>query len=168
MLATAAKTFESLFFVNRKEQDLEVPMAHIRERALSIAADLRNRGVRKGDRVALVLPTCPEFVECFFGGLDEYHRKTAAMLRAVDAAVVVTDERIRRFLGVAVDISAPRLGCLTASSLGGHNSIDIEGATDDVALIPFSSATRHHPKPVALTHANLLSNLAAIDRYLTD
>jgi fatty-acyl-CoA synthase len=186
MLAAAAQSGESLFFVNRKEQDLEVPMACIRERALSIAADLRNRGVRKGDRVALVLPTCPEFVECFFGALcagaipvplyppvrlgrlDDYHRKTAAMLRAVDAAVVVTDERIRRFLGVAVDISAPRLGCVTASSLGGHNSIDIEVATDDVALIQFSSGTTHDPKPVALTHANLLSNLAAIDRYLTD
>src|ERR1700758_2950399 len=103
MLATAAQTFESLFFVNRKEQDLEVPMARIRERALSVAADLRNRGVRKGDRVALVLPTCPEFGGCFFGALgagalpvplsppvrlgrlDDYHRKTAAMLRAVDA-----------------------------------------------------------------------------------
>jgi fatty-acyl-CoA synthase len=186
MLAAAAQTGVSLVFVNRKEEDLEVPMARIRERALSIAADLRSRGVRKGDRVALVLPTCPEFVECFFGALcagaipvplyppvrlgrlDEYHRKTAAMLRAVDATVVVTDERIRRFLGVAVGISAPRLGCLTASSLGGHNSIDIEVATDDVALIQFSSGTTHDPKPVALTHANLLSNLAAIDRYLED
>ena len=73
--------------------------------------------MRKGDRVALVLPTCPEFVECFFGvlcagaipvplyppvrlgKLDEYHRKTAAMLKAVDAAMVVTDERIRRLSG---------------------------------------------------------------------
>src|ERR1700739_318030 len=124
MLATAAHSGESLFFVNRKEQDLKVSMARIREHALSIAADLRSRGVRKGDRVALVLPTCPEFVECFFGvlcagaipvplyppvrlgRLAEYHRKTTGMLQAVDAAMVVTDQRIRRFLGVAVDISA--------------------------------------------------------------
>ena len=109
----------SLFFVDRKEQDHEVPMARVRERALSIAADLTARGVRNGDRVALVLPTCPEFVECLFGvlcagaipvplyppvrlgRLEEYHAKTAAMLRAVDAALVVTDERIRRFLGAS-------------------------------------------------------------------
>src|SRR6201997_1528448 len=96
MLATAAQSGESLFFVNRKEQDLEVPMTRVRERALSIAADLRSRGVRMGDRVALVLPTCPEFVECLFGvlcagaipvplyppvrlgRLEEDHRKNAA------------------------------------------------------------------------------------------
>ena len=154
MLAAAAQTGVSLVFVNRKEQDLQVPMARIRERALSIAADLRSRGVRKGDRVALVLPTWPDFVECFFGvlcagaipvplyppvrlgRLDEYHRNTAAMLQAVDAAMVVTDERIRRFLGVAVDISAPRLGCVTASSLGGTNSGEVEVAADDVAVDP--------------------------------
>jgi fatty-acyl-CoA synthase len=117
MLAAAAQTQVSLFFVNRKEQDQEVPMARVRERALSIAADLTARGVRTGDRVALVLPTCPEFVECFFGvlcagaipvplyppvrlgRLEEYQSKTTAMLRAADAALVVTDERIRRLLG---------------------------------------------------------------------
>ena len=186
MLAVAAQSGASLFFVNRKEQDHEVPMARIRERARLIAADLRGRGVRKGDRIALVLPTCPEFVECFFGvlyagavpvplyppvrlgRLEEYHRKTVAMLAAVDAALVVTDERIRRFLGVAVDISAPRFGCVTASSLGGTTSVEMEVADDDVALIQFSSGTTNDPKPVALTHANLLSNLAAIERYLAD
>jgi acyl-CoA synthetase (AMP-forming)/AMP-acid ligase II len=186
MLAAAAQSGVSLFFVNRKEQDLEVPMARIREQALSIAADLTDRGVGKGDRVAIVLPTCPEFVQCFFGvlcagaipvplyppvrlgRLDEYHRKTAAMLQAVDASLVVTDERIRRFLGVAVEISAPRLGCVTASSLGGTNSVEVDVAADDVAVIQFSSGTTNDPKPVALTHANLLSNLAAIERYLID
>ena len=186
MLEAAAQTRLSLFFVNRKEEDQEVPMARVRERALSIAADLSGRGVQKGERVALVLPTSPEFVECFFGvlcagaipvplyppvrlgRLDEYHRKTAAMLQAVNAALVVTDERIRRFLGVAVQISTPRLGCVTASSLGGTNSGEIEVDGGDIALIQFSSGTTHDPKPVALTHANLLSNLSAIDRYITD
>ena len=67
-----------------------------------------------------------------------------------------------------MQLAAPRLGCVTASSLGGTNSVEIEVAADDVALIQFSSGTTNDPKPVALTHANLLSNLAAIERYLTD
>jgi fatty-acyl-CoA synthase len=184
MLAAAAQSGVSLTFVDRKEEDREVSMARIRQQALLIAADLMARGVQKGDRVALALPTSPDFVQCFFGvlcagaipvplyppvrlgKLDEYHRRTSAMLRAVDATLVVTDHRIRRFLGVAVQNSAPRLGCVTASSLGDGNSAEVETAADDMALIQFSSGTTHDPKPVALTHANLLSNLAAIERYI--
>jgi fatty-acyl-CoA synthase len=186
MLAAAAQTGTSLFFVNRKEEDQEVPMARVREQALSIAADLLARGVRKGDRVALVLPTCAEFVECFFGvlcagaipvplyppvrlgKLDEYHRRTAAMLQAVDAALVVSDERIRRFLGVAVQNAAPRLGCVTASGLVGADAVEINVAAEDVALIQFSSGTTRDPKPVALTHENLLFNLAAVASYFAE
>ncbi|WP_018599729.1 fatty acyl-AMP ligase [Mycobacterium sp. 155] len=185
-LAAAARTDLSLFFVNTREEDQEVPKARIYERALSISADLMKRGVRKGDRVALVLPTCPEFVESFFGILcagaipvplyppvrlgkmDEYHQKTAAMLQSADVALVVTDERIRRFLGVPVEAAAPRLGCVTASDLGGADSDQVEVAPDDIALIQFSSGTTHDPKPVALTHRNLLSNLASIDSRLQE
>jgi fatty-acyl-CoA synthase len=182
-LAATAQNGPSLFFVNRKEEEHEVPIARVRERALSVAADLLARGVCKGDRVALVLPTCPEFVECFFGvlcagaipvplyppvrlgKLDEYHRRTAAMLHAVEATLVVTDERIRRFLGVAVQQAAPRLGCVTVSSLGSADAAEIRVAPDDIALIQFSSGTTHDPKPVALTHENLLFNLASIAQY---
>jgi acyl-CoA synthetase (AMP-forming)/AMP-acid ligase II len=186
MLAAAAQTETSLFFVNRKEEDQEVPMARVREQASSIAADLLARGVCKGDRVALVLPTCAEFVECFFGvlcagaipvplyppvrlgKLDEYHRRTAAMLQAVDAALVVSDERIRRFLGVAVQNATPRLGCVTASGLGGADAVEINMAAEDIALIQFSSGTTRDPKPVALTHENLLFNLAAVASYFAE
>lgn len=185
MLDAAAQSELGLVFVNRKEQDQDLPFARIREQALSVAADLVRRGVRKGDRVALVLPTCPEFVECFFGvlcagaipvplypplrlgKLDEFHRRTTAMLKAVNAAMVVTDERIRRFLGVAVANSAPALGCVTASSLGGPISDAVEVAADDIAVIQFSSGTTNDPKPVALTHANLLSNLATLEQYMS-
>jgi len=184
MLHAAAQSDLGLVFVNRKEQDQEVPFARIRQQALSVAAELVRRGVRKGDRVALVLPTSPEFVQCFFGvlcagaipvplypplrlgKLDEFHSRTTAMLKAVDAAMVVTDERIRRFLGVAVANSAPVLGCVTASSLGGPISYAVEVAAEDVAVIQFSSGTTNDPKPVALTHANLLSNLATLEHYI--
>ncbi|HUM00200.1 MAG TPA: AMP-binding protein, partial [Mycobacterium sp.] len=127
-----------------------------------------------------------EFVECLFGvlcagaipvplyppvrlgRLDEYHAKTAAMLRSVSATIVITDDRIRRFLGPAVAQAAPRLGCVTAAALDGFNSVAIGSAPEDVALIQFSSGTTSDPKPVALTHTNLLANLASIARYLTE
>ena len=53
----------------------------------AFAAALESLGVRKGDRVALVLPTCPEFVESFFGVLkrervNRRHYRTRAEARA--------------------------------------------------------------------------------------
>lgn len=185
MLDAAAQSDLGLVFVDKKEQDHDVPFAVVREQALSVAGDLIRRGVRKGDRVALVLPTSPEFVQCFFGALcagavpvplypplrlgklDEYHRRTAAMLKAVDAVMVVTDERIRRFLGVSVADAAPPLGCVTASSLTGPATDAVAVDSDDIAVIQFSSGTTNDPKPVALTHANLLSNLATLEQYIT-
>jgi len=90
------------------------------------------------------------------------------MLQAVDAALVVSDERIRRFLGVAVQNATPRLGCVTASGLGGADAVEINMAAEDVALIQFSSGTTRDPKPVALTHENLLFNLAAVASYFAE
>jgi fatty-acyl-CoA synthase len=189
MLDAAAQSGESLFFVGRNEKDRRIPMEDIRRHARSVAAGLRDAGVATGDRVALMLPTGPEFVACLFGvlgagaipvplyppvrlgKLDEYHQRTTAMLRTVQAALVVTDERIRPLLGVAVANVAPRLGCVTASGLaradGPEINPEINIAADNVALIQFSSGTTHDPKPIALTHSNLLYNLAAIADYFT-
>jgi acyl-CoA synthetase (AMP-forming)/AMP-acid ligase II len=180
MLDAAALSGRSLFFVDRNELDTEVPMADIRRQARSAAAGLVRAGVRPGDRVALVLPTGPEFVACFFGvlyagaipvplyppvrlgKLDEYRQRTAAMLRAVRAELVVTEDRIRPLL------EAVGARCRTAAELAGTENRDIDVSADDVALIQFSSGTTHDPKPVALTHRNLLYNLAAIAEYFTE
>jgi len=188
MLDVAAGSGQSLVFVGRDESDREVGMDVVRQQAVAVAAGLRAVGVRPGDRVALVLPTCPEFVASFFGvlgagaipvplyppvrlgKLDEYHHRTAGMLNAVQAALVVTDDRIRPLLGIAVANSGPRLGCMTVAGVtvaGAPNGIDWHpgASSSDVALIQFSSGTTHDPKPVALTHSNLLHNLAAIEAY---
>ncbi|WP_167104954.1 AMP-binding protein [Mycobacterium sp. DL592] len=185
MLDAAARGGQSLTFVGRDETDHPVTMAEIRHRARAVAAGLRNRGVAPGDRVAVVLPTGPDFVTCFFGvllagaiavplyppvrlgKLAEYHQRTAAMLQAVQAALVITDDRISPALQEPLTHAAPRLGCITAAELDGDNPPEVTARPDDIALIQFSSGTTHDPKPVALTHANLLYNLAAIADYFS-
>ncbi|GAY15238.1 fatty acyl-AMP ligase [Mycobacterium sp. shizuoka-1] len=178
MLDAAARSDQSLFFVDRTENDTEVPMAEVRRQARELAAGLRAAGVRVGDRVALILPTCPDFVAAFFGvlyagavpvplyppvrlgQLDEYRQRTVAMLHAVTATLVITEDRIRPLL----DGTATR--CVTTAELrGAGDAGPIMSGADDLALIQFSSGTTHDPKPVALTHRNLLSNIAAITDY---
>ena len=139
-------------------------MERVRQRALSIAADLAALGVRTGDRVASccrpaqicrvlvrravrgAIPV-PLYPPVRLGRLEEYHAKTAAMLSAVDAALVVTDERIRRFLGTAVERAAPHLGCVTASSLNGVGSLEIQRTADKRGVDPILFG--HNARPQA-------------------
>src|SRR3989442_9500898 len=59
--------------------DSALTYRRIDELADRFAAALQRLGIKKGDRVALVLPNCPQFVYCFFGTLK------------AGAAVVPTD-----------------------------------------------------------------------------
>lgn len=55
--------------VGKRTLDAELTYAEISGLADRFAAGLQRLGVAKGDRVALVLPNCPQFVYCFFGTL---------------------------------------------------------------------------------------------------
>jgi acyl-CoA synthetase (AMP-forming)/AMP-acid ligase II len=169
-----------LRFVDRVADAPLVDWATITDRALRAAGALRAHGVRPGDRVAIVLPTAPSFFDAWLGAqlagavpvplyppvrlgrLDEYLERTAAMLRAVDAALLVSDARVQRVLGRVLDRARPRLGLLDAAALPSGEPYEVPATADDLALVQFSSGTTVDPKPVALTHAQLLANARRI------
>src|SRR5438105_10345965 len=175
-LEAAAKSRWGLGFLDARERETRLAFAALHERAMRTAGGLRELGVRRGDRVAIVLPTGPEFMHAFFGALyagavpvplyppvrlgrlDEYHLRTARMLETCSARIVLSDSRISRLLGVAVSRARPPLGLHQVPE--GPELIEAAAA---LALIQFSSGTTVDPKPVALTHANVLANLAAIE-----
>jgi acyl-CoA synthetase (AMP-forming)/AMP-acid ligase II len=84
------------------------------------------------------------------------------MLRACGARLVLSDRRIQRFLGAAVVDGKPDLGSATMEELEVHQPSPVEVSPDDVALIQFSSGTTVEPKPVCLTHRQILANVRAI------
>jgi acyl-CoA synthetase (AMP-forming)/AMP-acid ligase II len=58
-----------LRFLDRAERERWLGWAELRERAQEVRGGLQALGVRRGDRVALVFPTGPEFFAAFFGTL---------------------------------------------------------------------------------------------------
>ncbi len=177
-LEHAAASRWGLSFLDAQERETALPFHALYDRARRTAGGLREIGVERGDRVAIVLPTGPAFMDAFFGAvlagavpvplyppvrlgrMEEFHRRTARMLKACGARVVLSDARISRLLGVALAQARPALGLRTA--LHGR-PLALPSRPDDDLLIQFSSGTTVDPKPVALTHRNVLANLAAIE-----
>jgi acyl-CoA synthetase (AMP-forming)/AMP-acid ligase II len=181
-LAAAARTSLGLVFVDAAERETPLPWADVYRRARHTAAGLRRLGVSPGERVALLLPTSPGFMDAFFGTLlagavpvplyppvrlgrlEEYHRSTARMLEVSGAALVLTDGKVRLLLGESVAAARPRLGCHTVEEVArGDEDGEVPGSPEALALIQFSSGSTVDPKPVALRHAHLMAQLAALE-----
>lgn len=182
MLAATARTELGLTFVDASEREEAMPWAEVHRRAQRTAAGLRRLGVAVGDRVAILLPTSPAFMEAFFGTLlagavpvplyppvrlgrlEEYHRSTARMLELTGAAVVLTDLKVKLLLGAAVEAARPRLGCRTVDEVSrGDDMLSVSVPPEALGLIQFSSGSTVAPKPVALTHAALMAQVAALE-----
>jgi len=160
-----------LRLVDRAEQATWMGWGEVRERALAVAGGLRELGVGRGERVALVFPTGGEFFAGFFGALllgavpvplyppvrlgrlREYVVRTTRMLSVSGACIVLADARVRRFLGEAVAAARPRYGCRALADLPAAAPAEpVRPRPDDLALVQFSSGTTVAPKAVALSH----------------
>jgi fatty-acyl-CoA synthase len=181
-LHRAAEHPSGLTFVDASEAEETLSWADVRARARATAGALHRLGVRQGDRVAIVLPTGQDFLDAFFGvllagavpvplyppvrlgRLEEYHRATARMMQLSGAVLVLTDALVGRLLGEAVLAARPRLGCRRVSLLrdAGETPMELPVSSEALALVQFSSGSTVDPKPVALSHANVMAQVETI------
>jgi fatty-acyl-CoA synthase len=143
---------------------------------------LQALGLKKGDRVALILPTNDDFILCFFGAiragiipvpiypplglgnLQGYLDNTRHIVAKSGARALITSSKIKRLLGT-VQESCPALEQVVAVE-GIRESLEPlkpEKITlDDVAFLQFTSGSTSRPKGVTLTHGNLAANIKCI------
>lgn len=154
-----------------------------------VAAGLQALGVCRGDRIAIVLPTCPEFILIYFGvllveaipvplyppmglhGLNAYGTRTREMMVKLQPCLLVTMARLKKLLPAIVPHHPEFLGFFEVKELLKEEKDFVVPKPDpeDIALVQFSSGTTASPKPVALSHRNLMANITAIGhRYLED
>ena len=175
-----------LRILDRKEHSQWLPWSEIHDRARSAAGRILASGVDPGERVALVYPTCAGFFDAFFGTLlagavpvplyppirlgrlDEYHERTAAMLRAAGARLVLAEKGVRRLLGPAIEAAQTPLGCRTLDELPPAEPISLPVRENDLALVQFSSGTTVEPKPVALSHRAVVAQTVRLNGFWPD
>ena len=141
------------------------------------AARLRELGVERGDRVALVLPNGVEAAVAIYGTLRAgaafsplnptiKHEKLAHVLSDAGAAVVVCDEERRRVVQAATALAGdvPVLVDLESEELAGTSPAP--PVSVDLAAVIYTSGSTGMPKGVTLTHTNMTFAADSIIEYL--
>jgi fatty-acyl-CoA synthase len=161
-----------------------LPFSELRSKALATARKLISAGMKRGDRVAVIAETGPEFMAVFFGcqyaglvpcpmpytmyigGKDAYIERVTGMLRAAAACAVVTTSDLEGHIragaeGAGVDnvLTHEELQALPESLI----KLETFGP-DDVAYIQYSSGSTSEPKGVLITQRAIMANTAGMLR----
>ncbi|HEY9724782.1 MAG TPA: fatty acyl-AMP ligase [Oscillatoriaceae cyanobacterium] len=181
LLETRAGTHGDRTFVTLITEEGEQALGHraLLEGARAVAGALQARGVKPGDRVALVLPTGRAFLECFFGilmagaiavplyppartrGLAEYRARLARLLSSATPSVIVTFPRVRMIVEAAAHEAGVRASVHVPEGFSGEYR-PVAITSEAIALIQFSSGSTGTPRGVMLSHRQLLANVASV------
>jgi fatty-acyl-CoA synthase len=159
-------------------EGVSVTWAQIHERVGAAAAVLRERGVRAGDRVAIMMTNRPEFLETMFAAnalgaivVPVNFRlapdEVAYILTDSGASLLVVDEATGAAAAAARVACQHRIGFVStgategadpyfAAGPGPSEAPDVDVPEDSPALIMYTSGTMGRPKGAVLSHQNLL------------
>ncbi len=166
-------------FARRTALDAERPYFHLYgetvtyrrvwEQSARYAAGLARAGVGRGDKVALVYPTCAEFFYTFLGALrlgavpvPLYPtlgvEGTASLLRDAEAVAVATVGWFRKGVDAAVALAPGVRAVLEPPDLESAEPPARlpEASPEDLAFIQYTSGSTGQPRGVMLTHANVV------------
>ena len=145
------------------------------------AGALRNAGLDRGERVAIVLENSPEYVIACFGALmaggvavplgqQITGKRLATILNDCRPAILIAPRlRVESFAGIPevrdlrAVIPMERMGEGNGPA-GNPACAGLSG--NDLALLLYTSGTTGEPKGVMLTHRNLTANAESIVEYL--
>lgn len=165
-----------------QDRGQDISYGQLHASASRIAAGLAASGLRRGETVAIMLPTCEDFFSSFLGvmlaggiavpvypparpnQLETYIERQTRILKNAQVRFLISFERVRAVasvLGGHLPSLQESLGASVLADRGGHAPApDVEPA--EICFIQYTSGSTGDPKGVTLTHANVLANIRGI------
>ncbi|MGR2739071.1 AMP-binding protein [Billgrantia sp. Q4P2] len=175
-----------LYLYGEEDEPQIISYAELELGAQRVAAALASRGIRHGDRIALMLPTSRDYFVAFFGvlragavpvpiypparpaQLEEHLRRHGRILENAGTGLLITVAEARS-LAHLLHAEAPQLRhIVTLAELDAQppSASPHPPEASSLALLQYTSGSTGDPKGVQLSHAQLLANIRAMGERL--
>jgi acyl carrier protein len=172
-------------FMYADGREHELSYAALYEAALAWAAHFAASGLAAGQRVAIMLPTGPEYLYCFYGVLlaggipvplypparlstiEDHLTRHIGILQSARASLMVTvpeAKALAYLLRAQVDSLRGVLTPADFLAAPPPGFAPVAAKPQDVAFLQYTSGSTGRPKGVVLTHENLLANVRAMGK----
>lgn len=154
--------------------------------AANVASGLVAQGIKAGETIAIMLPTCKEFFFSFFGVLfagaipvpiyppfradriEEYAKREAKILQNAEIRILITFDRAEKLSSILKNFIPSLTTVTTLQGLKNNNQPlpNLNITEESPVLIQYTSGSTGDPKGVLLLHKNMLANIKSIGQAL--
>jgi acyl carrier protein len=170
-------------FLYENETENQLSYRALYEGALGYAAQLTQAGLQPGQMVAIMLPTCKEYLYSFYGVLlaggvpvplypparlttiEDHMTRHVGILKSAGAAIMITVPEAKPLAWLLrAQVESLRLVLVPddLSTSTGKNFNPVRGKPGDMGFLQYTSGSTGNPKGVVLSHANLMANVRAM------
>jgi acyl carrier protein len=155
--------------------------------ALGYAARLVQAGLQPGQMVAIMLPTCKEYLFSFYGvmlaggvpvplypparltTIEDHMTRHVGILKSAGATIMITipEAKALAYL-LRAQVESLRAVLMPADLQGsGAGFAPARAKSGDIGFLQYTSGSTGNPKGVVLSHANLLANVQAMGKAVS-